>query len=175
MFSHPHKNTDQLGLLPGMKVADFGAGVGAYTIPVAQAVGEKGRVYAVEVQRELVAKLKANVEHAGLKNVEYLWGDVERRGRTHLADELADVAILANILFQVTDKVGTVAEARRVLKKGGKLAVVDWRESFGGIGPAMQEVVSEAKAKELFAQHGFQYVRAISAGEHHYGLIFTKI
>lgn len=175
MFSHPHKNTDQLGLLPGMKVADLGAGVGAYTIPAAQAVGERGRVYAVEVQRELVTKLKVNVEHARLENIEYLWGNIEQRGGTHIGDELVDFVILANVLFQVADKVGLISEARRIMKKGGKVAVVDWKESFGGIGPALQEVVSEVKAKELFVQHGFQYVRGISAGDHHYGLIFTKI
>ncbi len=175
MFSHPHKNIDQLGLLPGMKVADLGAGVGAYAIPAAQAVGEKGRVYAVEVQRELVAKLKSNVERAGLKNIEYLWGDIEQRGGTHTGDDLVDFVILANVLFQTADKAGLVAEARRILKKGGKVVAIDWKESFGGIGPAVQEVVSEANARELFSQHGFQFVRTISAGDHHYGLIFTKI
>lgn len=156
-------------------MADLGAGVGAYTIPAAQAVGERGRVYAVEVQRELVTKLKVNVEHARLENIEYLWGNIEQRGGTHIGDELVDFVILANVLFQVADKVGLISEARRIMKKGGKVAVVDWKESFGGIGPALQEVVSEVKAKELFVQHGFQYVRGISAGDHHYGLIFTKI
>ncbi|MEI6345859.1 MAG: methyltransferase domain-containing protein [bacterium] len=175
MFSHPHKNTDQLGLMPGMKVADLGAGVGAYAIPVAQAVGEKGRVYAVEVQQELVAKIKANVEHARLKNVEYLWGNIEQRGGTHIGDELVDFVIVANVLFQAVDKAGLVVEVRRILKKGGKAVVIDWKESFGGIGPAVQEVVNESKAKELFTQHGFQHLRGISAGDHHYGLIFTKI
>lgn len=175
MFSHPHNNIDQLGLMPGMKVADLGAGVGAYAIPAAQTVGEKGRVYAVEVQRDLVAKLKVNAEHAGLKNIEYLWGNIEQRGGTHIADELVDFVIIANVLFQAGDKPGLVAEVRRIVKKGGKVAVVDWKASFGGIGPAVQEVVNEATAKELFVQHGFQHVRGISAGDHHYGLIFTKV
>lgn len=175
MFSHPHKNTDQLGLLPGMKVADLGAGIGAYAIPAAQAVGDKGRVYAVEVQRDLVSKLKMHAEQARVHNIEYLWGDIEKRGGTHIGDGLVDFVILANVLFQVADKIALALEVRRILKKGGKAAVIDWKESFGGIGPAVQEVVSEGKAKELFSQHGFQYVRGISAGDHHYGLIFTKI
>ncbi len=175
MFSHPNKNIDQLGLIPGMKVADLGAGTGAYAIPAAQAVGEKGRVYAVEVQKDLVAKLKTHAEQARVKNIEYLWGDIEQRGGTHVGDELTDFVILANVLFQAADKVGLITEVRRILKKGGKVAVIDWKESFGGIGPAVQEVVSEPKAKELFSQHGFQLVRSISAGDHHYGLIFTKI
>lgn len=158
-----------------MKVADLGAGVGAYTVPLAQAVGDKGRVYAVEVQKDLVTKLKAHVEQARLHNVEYLWGDIEKRGGTHIGDSLLDFVLAANVLFQVADKMGLVVEIRRILKKGGKVVVIDWKESFGGIGPAVQEVVSETKAKELFLQHGFQHVRGISAGDHHYGLIFTKI
>ena len=175
MFSNPHKNTEQLGLIPGMKVADLGAGTGAYTIHAAQAVGSNGHVYAVEVQKDLVSKLRDNAHSAGVHNIEYLVGDVERRGGTHIGDDHVDYVIAANILFQVESKIAFIQEVRRILKKGGKIAVIDWKESYGGIGPAAPDVVTETRARELFREHGFQFVRTISGGDHHYGLIYSKI
>ena len=57
-FSDPQKNIQQFGLIEGMKVADLGAGSAAYTLATAKQVGNSGRVYAVEVQKELISNIK---------------------------------------------------------------------------------------------------------------------
>ena len=59
MFSNPEQNVLQLGLREGMRVADFGAGSGAYSLASGKKVGHTGHVYAIEVQKNLVKKLES--------------------------------------------------------------------------------------------------------------------
>ena len=58
MFSNPEKNIEQLGLTPGMKVADLGSGSGFYTIASARLVGTSGLVYSIDIQKDLLTRIK---------------------------------------------------------------------------------------------------------------------
>jgi ubiquinone/menaquinone biosynthesis C-methylase UbiE len=173
MFTKPEQNILHLGLTEGMRVADFGAGTGFYSKAVSEKVGYTGKVYAIEVQKDLVKKLESDIKHWGISNIDCIWGDIEKRGGTKISDSSIDVVIVSNILFQVEDKLGLIDEAKRVLKKGGKVLLIDWSESFGGMGPAPQSVMTERMAKELFEKRGFKFTENISTSMHHYGIIFT--
>ncbi|HEY4511970.1 MAG TPA: methyltransferase domain-containing protein [Candidatus Paceibacterota bacterium] len=169
MFSDPIKNLDQFNVDPSMHVADMGAGSGFYTIEAAKRVGSSGRVYAIEVQKDLLPKLKANAAHAHLFNVEVLWGDIEKLGGTRLRDACVDRVIVSNILFQVEHKEDFSKEVRRIIKQNGKILVVDWSE-VSPLGP--KTLVPEVVAKALFEKAGFIFERTIRAGDHHYGMVF---
>lgn len=173
-FSDPKKNIEQFHLGEGMKVADLGAGAGAYSFAAAKKVGDIGIVYAVEVQKELLQKIKNGAQTDGLGIVEVLWGDIEEVGGTKIGDNSIDAVILANILFQVEDKKGTLTETKRILRSGGKILVVDWSDSYGGLGPQESDIVPVNKMKHLFGDEGFVFDREIQAGEHHYGLVFKN-
>jgi ubiquinone/menaquinone biosynthesis C-methylase UbiE len=172
MFTNPEQNILHLGLTEGMRVADFGAGTGFYSKACSAKVGYSGKVYAIEVQKDLVKKLESDLKHWGISNVECIWGDIERRGGTKISDRSMDAVIVSNVLFQAEDKLGLVDEAKRILKKGGKVLLIDWNGSFGGMGPAPEHVVTENTARELFEKRGFKFDEKISASEHHYGIIF---
>lgn len=173
MFTNPEQNILHLGLTEGMRVADFGAGTGFYSKAVSARVGYTGKVYAIEVQKDLVKKLEGDIKNWGISNIECIWGDIEKRGGTKISDHSMDVVIMSNILFQVDDKLGLIDEAKRVLKKGGKALLIDWSDSFGGMGPTSESVVTERMVKELFEKRGFKFTESISASAHHYGIIFT--
>ncbi|MFC1614966.1 class I SAM-dependent methyltransferase [Patescibacteria group bacterium] len=175
MFTNPEQNINYLSLKDGDRVADLGAGIGAYALASARKVGKSGKVYAVEVQKDLVSKVKHNASDAKLDNVEVLWGDIEEIGGSKIGDNIVDAVILSNILFQVEDKEGLLAETNRILKSGGKILVVEWSESFLGLGPQPEYVVSKIDAKQIIGGAGFALEKEFDAGEHHYGLIFTKI
>lgn len=174
-FTSPVLNITALNIHEGMVVADLGAGIGAYTILLGLRVGETGRVYAVEVQSEFLAAIKNAAMERGLKNVEVIWGDIERHLGTKIKDGIVDVAIVSNVLFQAEDKKGLVREASRILKKGGKLLLVDWSASFQGMGPTSNMIVDKSTARKLFEAEGFVFNKEIPAGGHHYGLVFNKI
>jgi ubiquinone/menaquinone biosynthesis C-methylase UbiE len=175
MFSDPDKNIEQFDLGEGNYVADFGAGSGFYSFAAAEAVGHSGKVYAIDVQKDLLEKLKheaRNIRH--LNNVEIVWADLDHLGGTRLRDSSLDAVIVANVFFQLEKKENACLEIKRVLKPGGRVLFVDWASSFGGMGPQSKDVFYEEKAKQLFEKYGFKVDRTISAGAQHYGIIFRK-
>ncbi len=173
-FSSPQENVLQLGLREGMKVADFGAGSGHYSRAAAGVVGNSGKVYAIDVQEDVLKHLKLNTHIHHVGTIETIWGDIEKAGGSHLRDASVDAGILANTLFQIENHIGLLGEIKRVLKSDGKLMVVDWAGSYGGIGPAAAQVVSEHDAEALFINGGFHKVKSFRAGPHHYGIVFTS-
>ena len=172
-FSSPRENVVQLGLVEGMKVGDFGAGSGYYARTAAAIVGPSGKVYAIDVQEDVLKHLKLNTHSHHQSIIETVWGDFEKRGGTRLRDASLDAVMLANVFFQVENRDGLLEEVKRVLKPGGKLMLVDWAGSYGGIGPAESQVVSEHQAEDFFINGGFHKVKSFRSGPHHYGVIFT--
>lgn len=173
-FSNPSQNIETLYLQQKMRVADLGAGTGAYAMSAARAVGHGGEVYAIEVQKDLVAKLTDDMRRAGLSNVKVVWGDIERYNGTKLPDASMDAVIIANILFQVADKDALMDEVVRILKPGGKALVTDWSGSFGGMGPQPGQVISESSARDLFEQYGFSIIKETPESDNHWGFVAQK-
>ncbi len=173
-FSNPQHNVKQFGLHEGMIVADLGAGTGAYTIAAAKEVGGAGRVIAIEVQKDLLINIKNAASQSGISNIEVMWGDIERHLKTKIKEHTVDAVIVANVLFQVEDIDGTILEIKRILKTGGRVLVVDWKESYGGMGPQSSQIFSYDVARKIFAENNFSFLKNIEAGDHHYGFIVKK-
>ena len=173
-FSDPEQILRQFSLGEDWHVADFGAGSGAYVLAAAERLSG-GVVYAVDINRSLLERVKKEAGERGLKNVEIFWGDVEDRGGSKLKDASMDAVVVANVLFQVGSKKGVAEEVWRVLKPKRRTLVIDWTDSFGGLGPHTNLIFPKEKARELFDNNGFEYEQEINAGDHHYGLIFKKI
>jgi ubiquinone/menaquinone biosynthesis C-methylase UbiE len=174
MFADPENNVQQLNLAKGSSVVDLGAGTGHYSFAASTAVGPDGIVYAVDVQKDILDRMVNDAHGRGFTNIKAIWGNIEKVHGTRLRDVSVDTVIFSNTLFQVEDKDGCIKEIYRILKTGGRLLLIDWSESFGGLGPQSSQVITENNAKELFEKNGFTYDSAIDAGAHHYGLIFKK-
>jgi len=173
-FADPKKHIAYFDLDAGMHVADFGVGAGHYAIAMAKIVGDEGRVYAIDIQKELLERVKRHAREAGVNNLEVIWGDIERVGGTRLKDASIDVVLLSNILFQIEEKSILLEEMHRILHAQGKVIVIDWSESFGNMGPHADAVVQLEVAERLFTEHDFKKDKTFDAGEHHYGCIFSK-
>lgn len=171
-FAHPPRNVALLGIEPGMLVADFGSGSGAYVLAIAEQLQGFGHVYAIDVQRDLLRRTANEAAKQGYKNVEVIWADLEMPNASKLASNALDVVLISNLLFQVPDKQAILSEARRILKKTGRLAVIDWSDSFGGMGPVKEDVIKKDAVVVLAQKAGFEFSKEFPAGAHHYGLIF---
>lgn len=173
-FLHPERILRYLDIRPGMVVADFGAGAGHFSIPAARLVGENGKVYAIDIQKSSLdfIKSKANLEH--LLRVETVWADLELPKGSRLLDNAVDLVIIANILFQSEKKSEVLAEAWRILRSGGRLAILEWDETPFPVGPPMMLRVQKSSARRLSEEAGFELEKEFEAGSHHYGLLFRK-
>ena len=158
----------------GMRVADFGAGSGFFTRAAARLVGEAGLVWAVDAHQDLLPRIKNLALAEGLHNVEVVHGDVERAKGSHLPATNFDLVIVANVLFAYERREAIAREALRILRPGGRALVIDWQESFGGLGPHPDHVVTAEEARKIFESEGFVYVDRIPCGAYHWGFIARK-
>jgi ubiquinone/menaquinone biosynthesis C-methylase UbiE len=111
-----------LDLRAGMCVADIGAGTGYFTLPAARAVGPQGRVFAVDLQPEMLAKVREKL--AGLSHVELVEGTAHK---TNLAGASCDRVLVANTWHELDDHPAALDEMKRLLREEGRLAILDWR------------------------------------------------
>jgi len=172
-FVKPASVIRELNIGEEMMVLDVGAGTGAFAYEAAK-LAHAGTVYAVDVQKELLRTLKSEGSHRGLHNIETIWADAELKEGTKLSVGSIDRGILANTLFQIEHKEGLAEELGRVIRKKGRLLVLDWTDSFGGLGPHKDHVYGASKARALFERFQFTFYKEFNAGDHHYGLIFEK-
>ena len=174
MFSDPKKNLSQFDIMPTMSVGDFGSGAGYYSIALAKMVGETGRVYAIDIQKELLGKIKNDSAKEHLFNIDIIWADFEAPLGTRLGDSVLDRGVISNVLYQVENKEGFIKEVSRVLRPSGKVLVIDWLDSFGGLGPHKKSILVKEECRKLFEKGGFVFEKEIKAGAHHYGFILKK-
>lgn len=173
-FLNPQELLEKFGLSSGMYVADFGSGPGFYVLAAAKIVGDDGKVYAVDIQKNSLSHLSEEARREGLNNIETVWGDVEREGGSRLPDDYFDSLIISNMLFQAENKENLTKESKRVLKKGGRLLFVDWSDSFNNLGPREEDIIKEDEARSIFEKAGLQFLKNLEAGDHHYALVFRK-
>ncbi len=172
-FSSPSHNLKQFGLGETLHIADLGAGSGHYTRELARVL-KAGKVYAIEVQKEILERLKNDLSREGITNVEYIWANMEKLGGTKLADGSLDAAVISNVLFQIEDKITFIREVKRILKPSGRVLLIDWSGSHGGMGPVSESVVTKDSGVSMFEREGFKFEREINAGANHWGVSFVR-
>jgi len=167
---------NKAGVAAEMKVADLGCGgAGHFVLPAAHMVGKKGIVYAVDILKEVLGAVESKAKLEGLSNIKYVWSDLEVVGGTKIMAESLDVALLINILFQAKEHKNILQEAKRLLKPGGKLLIVDWSEIASPFGPPAERRIKKEEIKKIVQSIGFKIIEEFAAGKYHFGLLFQKI
>src|SRR6056297_1655628 len=121
IFSPPDEILKQTNIQPGDHVVDYGCGPGRFTIPLAQMVGNKGKVFAVDINPIAFEKVKNKAKTENLENVEYIDGHNIKM----IEKESIDVVILYDTLHDLNDMRGTVKSISGMLKTGGYLSFKD--------------------------------------------------
>lgn len=172
-FVNPYEVLSQLDLKEDMTAADFGCGSGGWTLPLAKKLKE-GTVYAIDILDEPLSALKGKAQSERIFNLRPVRGNIEKERGSQLPDNSVDLVLMNNLLFQITDKKTVLGEAKRVLKKGGKILIVDWVSGNASVGPSEKEKVSPDAVKEIIGELGLKLEKEIKAGVYHYGLLFKK-
>jgi len=127
-WQQPERVIAALGVHPGDRVADLGAGSGYFTLRLARAVGPSGRVYAVDVDEAMNAYLRERVAQAGLSNVEVILGRFED---PLLPDGGIDLVLVVDTYHHLEHRPDYFRNLRRDLTPGGRVAVIDFDGSKG--------------------------------------------
>ncbi|MCD6500880.1 class I SAM-dependent methyltransferase [bacterium] len=169
-FVNPIEILNQIGLKANMIAADFGSGSGGWTIPLARKL-EDGQVFAVDIQEEPLSVLESRAKLQGISNIQKIIANVEEK-IPGISDLTCDLVLVTDLLFQIEDKKGVFEEAKRILKPGGKILVVEWIPgvSLGPKGGAP----SKEEVKEITKNLGFRLEKEFKAGDYHFGFVFVK-
>lgn len=167
---------NQLGISYGSKVADLGCGTtGYFAFQAAQAAGDTGLVYVVDILKLILKNIDNRAKMLGFDNIKTIWSNLENYGATEINDGSMDYAFLINVLFQNKKPETILREAARLLRKGGKILVVDWKNGRFPFGPMAEIKILPERVRELALGAGLKEIKEINAGKFHYGLIFEKI
>jgi ubiquinone/menaquinone biosynthesis C-methylase UbiE len=172
-FLTPKHLVEKLNLRTGASVADIGSGSGAYIESLALAVGEEGKVYTVDIHKDMLDTTKKALEERGFQNIDIIWADIEEG--VYLDSYSLDAVVLSNTLFMLDDKKKALKEIKRVLIPEGLVLVVDWSKSHSGVGPHVDHVVTESEAEDLFVSAGFRLVSRFPAGSFHYAFVAKSL
>jgi ubiquinone/menaquinone biosynthesis C-methylase UbiE len=151
-------------LRPGETIADVGAGTGYFSLPLPHAVGALGKVYAVDAQAELLSWLKQKLDDAPFTNVELIRAEADQTG---LPTSSCSLFFLANVWHEIVDPIAALAEAMRVLKPRGRIAILDWRANVDPEhGPPFFHRVKVSDAMESLRSVGFVQVANAEVGRY---------
>jgi len=137
---------------PGMSYADIGCGPGYFTLPVAQRIGPAGKVYAVDLQPEMLSELARRAAAGGLKNIETVRCEEHR---IPLPDDAVEAACLANVYHELARPLDFLVEVRRILSPGGRLILIDWRPIETPMGPPLEVRIPGEAIVRALGQAGF--------------------
>jgi ubiquinone/menaquinone biosynthesis C-methylase UbiE len=167
-FLNPSKILEILDLNESFTAADFGSGSGGWVMPLAKTL-KHGKVYAIDILEEPLSALKSRAKLERILNIETIRSDVEKSSK--LLANSCDLVLMTNLLFEADDKEKIITEGKRVLKKGGRLLIVDWeKDSPLGI----ENKVSPEEVKEMAEKIDFKLEKEFEAGSYHWGLLFKK-
>ncbi len=165
----PQRLISMLPVLVYHEVADIGCGPGFFTIPFAKYLFD-GRVYAVDVQQEMLDAAQEQVKSVNLTNVDLKLAD---ENALPLEDDSLDGAFIAFVLHETESPSTMLAEARRCLRKGGWLAALEHKETAED-GPPVNRRIDKTEVGDMARELGFRIETAHNLNDHHYMLVMRK-
>jgi predicted methyltransferase len=159
-----------LALGPGMSVADVGAGTGYLERALSAAVGERGVVYAVEVEPNLVVHLRARAERDGTANVVPVLASKEV---PRLPAGRMDRILFLDTYHHIDDRVAYFRRLRAALAPGGRIVVVDWEKREDTIGPELSHRLAREQVTDEMTRAGYRLLPGDVRLPHQYVLVFV--
>ncbi len=151
----PLRLVSALGLKPGHHVADVGAGSGYLTWRLATNVGPSGRIYATDIQPEMLGILRRNMAARRIDNVEPVLATPED---TRLPPNALDLIVLVDVYHECAFPFETTRGMAEALKPGGRLVLVEYRAEDAWVPIKRLHKMTEAQVRREMALHNLQWV-----------------
>jgi len=161
----------ELALAPGMTVADIGAGTGYYTWQLAKQVGPGGRVYAVDVQPEMIGMLDRQMAKRGVRNVVSVLGS---ETTVKLPPASLDLAIMVDVYHELAYPAEVLDSIVAALKPGGRVVFVEYRAEDPAVAIKPLHKMSERQVRREATAHGMKWERTIESLPIQHAIVFRK-
>ncbi|MDB5822091.1 MAG: SAM-dependent methyltransferase [Herminiimonas sp.] len=160
-----------LALTPGMAVADVGAGTGYYSWQIAGRIGQEGRVYAVDLQPQMLDLLKKNMRQRGVRNVQPVLGTATDTGLT-LAS--IDLALMVDVYHELDQPREVLDSLLRALRPGGRLVLVEYRAEDDSVPIKRLHKMSVAQIQRELGAQGLLWKQTVETLPWQHIVIFRK-
>jgi ubiquinone/menaquinone biosynthesis C-methylase UbiE len=117
---------DTLAIKPGEKIGDLGAGSGLFTRPLARKTGERGLVYAIDIDQALLAHVEKSAKQTGIKNIRTVLAAVD----DPKIPEPVDLIVIIDTLHHIQNQAAYLKNLKRYLKPEGRVAVIDFSNNW---------------------------------------------
>jgi len=169
-YQKPDEVMKALALRPGEVVADIGSGPGYFTLRFARAVGETGRVYAVDVSPNMIRALNRRLRDAGIRNVVPVLSEPDD---PLLPDASVDRFVIVDTWHHVEARPAYLALLKRMLKPGGQVVHIDFQKRELPVGPPLGMKVSREELVQQMEEAGFRLSAEHTFLPYQYFLVFT--
>ncbi len=167
----PDRALDALQLKPGMVVADIGAGVGYMSLKMARRVGPTGKVYANDIQPEMLVKLRENMAKEKIANVEPVLGEL---ADPKLPANTMDLVLLVDVYHEFSEPQAMLRKIRECLKADGRLVLLEYRAEDPNVPIIPEHKMTVAQVKLELEAEGFILGKPIETLPRQHILILTK-
>ena len=152
-WQKPERVVEALNLEPGQAVADIGAGSGYFSVRLARAVGAAGKVYAVDIQQDLIDHLAARASKESLPHLLPTLGSAEDPG---LPAASVDLIFICDVVHHIENRQAYYAKLAKALKSGGRIAIVDFYKRELPVGPGVAMKIAKPDMIAELAEAGFK-------------------
>ena len=165
-WQRPHEVIQALALAPDSVVADIGAGTGYFTIRIAH-MTPAGRVYAVDIEPDMIQQLAVRARRENLQNVTPLLAEPS----DPMLPAPVDLALLVDTYHHIGDRVAYFRRLKGHLKPAGEVAIIDFNAD-SPIGPPRAERLTATNVKKEMAQAGYSLAAEHTFLPNQYFLVF---
>ncbi len=165
---NPEKALSSLGIKAGMTVADIGCGTGFFTLPLAHLVGEKGKVLAADISKEMLSDLRKRIKKEKLHNVKVI---LSQENKIPLKAKEVHYCFLSAMVHELENRDLFFRELRRLLKDKGKIGIIEWKKVPSPLGPPLEERISLSMMKEILVKNKLRIHKTMELGPYNYGIV----
>lgn len=167
---------NKIKIKEGETVTEFGCGhFGHFVFPAAKLVGPKGMIYAIDILQTVLEEIKRRAYTENLPQIKTVWSNLEIFKGTKIEPSSVDTVLMINILSQSEKKTDIIREAVRILKNGGKLLVVDWKNDALLFGPKPEYRLNTEAFRKAAPKLGLNIIEEFEAGTSYHAFILKKL